>query len=108
MGLNYRQDQGIAVTVLTGAGYRTAGSIRGTVGRQIEITVETPIAPGSLVTMEWDDYLLLGQVQSSDAANRVLLVDVEHALANMPLLLERRQDWLNPSARETASEVTTL
>ena len=107
MELNYHQDQAIAVTVLNGELYRTAGCIRRTAGRQMEITVEISIAPGSLIKIEWDEYLLLGQVHKADAANRGLLVEVEHALPDTPLLLERRQDWLNPSAREPVREVTT-
>ncbi len=96
MELSYRQDQEVGVTVLNSPGFSTRGRIRGVAGRQIFLMTDEAVSRGSLVEIEWDHYLLLGEVRESDQEGRDLAVEVEHALSQIETLRNRRQIWLNP------------
>lgn len=97
--LTFRQSQPATVTVLDGSDARAGGTILDLDGKLLTMTSGLPIDVGTLVRVEWEQCLVLGEVIASEPADSTtnLTVLVEHALEDLAALEEQRRQWAQPT-----------
>jgi hypothetical protein len=95
MKLAVETGQAVVITLLD----RSMRTIRGQVikqaGKHVQVHAEMRLPLGSLVKVEWGDYLLMGEVREAEETAGRATVAVEHALSGVCQFEQQRSAWAN-------------
>ena len=98
MELSFQQNQEIRITVLNSA-EAGAGRIVNLVGRRLNVESDVALTVGTLVKVEWNHTLLLGEIYETRADR--MGIHIEHVLQDVDQLLRQRQDWTGQASKDS-------
>ena len=79
--LQFEKYQPVNVTILGTPEILTSGSVLDRQGSRISMILVRSVRPGTLLKVEWDNYMLLGEVIDSGAGDSSRVqIRVEHAI----------------------------
>jgi hypothetical protein len=92
MELTFQPDQEIVLTDLH-SGDSMRGRMVSLEGRLLSVTATASLALGALVKVEWDHYMVLGEVQERQPEAGMLFIHIEHVLPDVDQLARQKQAW---------------